>query len=290
MRSPLFLFNQSASVALVRWTMCSRCSWSLASAAALFVAMKAHSTSLHSACNLMSVWLPNSAIRCWSLSSSSAWVAIIPPVFAKIFSKSFCSWTSKSPVLLPMNILIPQTPSMPSISCKSLTLSLVAPAKNPKWFTVFDSARAILASKVARFVALGTLFGISKKAVTPPATAALLPLCKSSLSVLPGSLKWTCGSIAPGSRCNPVPSISNSPVETSNPPPVAIVLMEPLDTRRSPSTIRSDKTKEAFWIRTLPSMVGSDVAGMLASQYCSHLRIGIMASRSLQITEASAMG
>ena len=43
-------------------------------------------------------------------------------------------------------------------------------------------------------------------------------------------------------------------------------------------------------MRTLPSMVGSDVVGMLASQYCSHLRIGIMAPRSLQITEASAVG
>ena len=35
----------------------------------------------------------------------------------------------------------------------------------------------------------GLVFGISKTAVIPPATAALLPEFKSSVSVEPGSLK-----------------------------------------------------------------------------------------------------
>ncbi len=44
----------------------------------------------------------------------------------------------------------------------------------------------------------GTVFGMSATAVTPPAAAARVPDWKSSLSVNPGSLKWTCMSIIPG--------------------------------------------------------------------------------------------
>ena len=44
----------------------------------------------------------------------------------------------------------------------------------------------------------GLVLGISKTDVTPPKTAALLPDSKSSTSVDPGSLKWTCVSIIPG--------------------------------------------------------------------------------------------
>ncbi len=39
--------------------------------------------------------------------------------------------------------------------------------------------------------ALGTVFGISMKLVTPPATAARASLAIVALWVNPGSLKWT---------------------------------------------------------------------------------------------------
>tara|TARA_B110001450_G_scaffold57508_1_gene54140 strand:- start:1556 stop:1714 length:159 start_codon:yes stop_codon:yes gene_type:complete len=44
----------------------------------------------------------------------------------------------------------------------------------------------------------GLVLGISNTLVIPPAIAALLPECKSSVSVEPGSLKWVWVSIHPG--------------------------------------------------------------------------------------------
>ena len=49
----------------------------------------------------------------------------------------------------------------------------------------------------------GLVLGISNTLVIPPAIAALLPECKSSVSVEPGSLKCTCVSIHPGKTINP---------------------------------------------------------------------------------------
>jgi hypothetical protein len=51
------------------------------------------------------------------------------------------------------------------------------------------------------------VFGISNTEVIPPAIAALLPECKSSVSVEPGSLKWVCVSMHPGKTINPLASI-----------------------------------------------------------------------------------
>ena len=45
----------------------------------------------------------------------------------------------------------------------------------------------------ARVVVGGSVFGISKTPVTPPSTAARLPLSRSSLCSLPGSRKWHLG-------------------------------------------------------------------------------------------------
>jgi hypothetical protein len=58
----------------------------------------------------------------------------------------------------------------------------------------------------SRVVVGGAVFGISNTAVTPPSTAARLPLSRSSLCSLPGSRKWTCVSITPGSTCRPLAS------------------------------------------------------------------------------------
>ena len=49
----------------------------------------------------------------------------------------------------------------------------------------------------------GLVLGISNTLVIPPATAALLPECKSSVSVEPGSLKWVCVSMHPGKTVCP---------------------------------------------------------------------------------------
>ena len=53
-------------------------------------------------------------------------------------------------------------------------------------------------SNSSKLVVGGFVFGISKTDVMPPMTAALLPELRSSVSVEPGSLKWTCVSIQPG--------------------------------------------------------------------------------------------
>ncbi len=50
---------------------------------------------------------------------------------------------------------------------------------------------------------LGSVFGISNTAVTPPSTAPREPDSRSSLWVRPGSRKCTWLSITPGSRCRP---------------------------------------------------------------------------------------
>src|SRR5207302_647759 len=55
----------------------------------------------------------------------------------------------------------------------------------------------------------GTVFGISSTVVMPPAAAACEPVSKSSLYVSPGSRKWTCGSIRPGSTWKPLASMTS---------------------------------------------------------------------------------
>ena len=52
----------------------------------------------------------------------------------------------------------------------------------------------------------GLLLGISNTAVIPPATAALLPEFRSSVSVEPGSLKWVWVSMQPGKTIWPFAS------------------------------------------------------------------------------------
>ena len=52
----------------------------------------------------------------------------------------------------------------------------------------------------------GFVLGISKTEVMPPATAALLPELRSSVSVDPGSRKWVWVSIQPGRTVKPLAS------------------------------------------------------------------------------------
>ena len=53
------------------------------------------------------------------------------------------------------------------------------------------AARASLSAMASALSVLGLVFGISKTAVTPPSTAARLPLSRSSFASRPGSRKWT---------------------------------------------------------------------------------------------------
>jgi hypothetical protein len=54
----------------------------------------------------------------------------------------------------------------------------------------------------------GVVFGIPSTIVTPPASAAAVPVAKSSLCSPPGTRKWVCTSINPGKR---IVSIGFSP-------------------------------------------------------------------------------
>ncbi|MBK6404685.1 MAG: hypothetical protein IPF66_06405 [Holophagales bacterium] len=71
--------------------------------------------------------------------------------------------------------------------------------------------------------------GMSTTVVTPPAAAARVPVSNVSRCVNPGSSKWTCPSIAPGSTSRPPRlAISTSPRGSSRGPATAAI--------RSPST------------------------------------------------------
>src|SRR3954451_3946381 len=50
---------------------------------------------------------------------------------------------------------------------------------------------------------IGEVFGMQATAVNPPATADLVPVAIVSLCSWPGSRKWTCMSISPGTTMNP---------------------------------------------------------------------------------------
>ena len=62
---------------------------------------------------------------------------------------------------------------------------------------------ACFASSASRVVVCGTVFGMSKYVVTPPAAAARLSVLMSAFSVSPGSRKCTWLSITPGSTKHP---------------------------------------------------------------------------------------
>ena len=54
----------------------------------------------------------------------------------------------------------------------------------------------------------GFVFGMQQTDVNPPAAAAFVPLMMSSLYSRPGSRRWTCMSINPGTTIIPVASIT----------------------------------------------------------------------------------
>ena len=72
-----------------------------------------------------------------------------------------------------------------------------------------------LASRMSAPATPGSVFGMSKTVVTPPATAAAVRLPKSSFSGKPGSRPWTWASMAPGSTHRPLASTSSGLAEGS---------------------------------------------------------------------------
>ena len=121
-----------------------------------------------------------------------------------------------------MNALKPVTPASAS-SGRVARLFGVRPPQSAK--SAYDDllAAATFASKEDRSRVGGcALSGISMQVVTPPAISARLPVSHPSHAVRPGSLKWTWGSMPPGSTSAPVASISRAAPPSSSGPISAI--------------------------------------------------------------------
>ena len=78
------------------------------------------------------------------------------------------------------------------------------------------SASFLFSSRFATVIVGGIVFGMSIIVVTPPFAAAIEPERKSSLCVIPGSLKWTWPSINPGITIFPFMSMTSSAVIISS--------------------------------------------------------------------------
>ena len=72
---------------------------------------------------------------------------------------------------------------------RDAAFSALAPMKKAKSQNIRSVPRATLSAKAGESVVVGLVFGISKTAVTPPATAARDPVNRSSLCSGPGSRK-----------------------------------------------------------------------------------------------------
>ena len=81
--------------------------------------------------------------------------------------------------------------------------TLQLPARWACWMT--NSAAACVSRA-------GSVFGMQATDVTPPATAAAVPVAMVSSSSRPGSRRWTCMSIRPGETISPVQSRIRSAV------------------------------------------------------------------------------
>ena len=135
-----------------------------------------------------------------------------------------------------MNTLTPAQPGARSSSGNSSTLSRVPPMKKAKSQCMRCRPRFTLALKVCSVTVSGSVFGISKTAVTPPIAALREPVSRSSLCVSPGSRKCTCVSITPGRMCSPLQSITSAAEPGANEP---IAATRPLVTAISRTPVPS---------------------------------------------------
>src|SRR5918999_698766 len=114
-------------------------------------------------------------------------------------------------------------------------------------------ARASLSASASASVVVGSVFGISNTAVTPPSTAAREPVSRSSFHSRPGSRKWTWVSITPGSTVRPAAS-NTSPAEAWARSPIAATL--------PPRTPTSAGPRPAWFTTSPPRTIRSKVSGM----------------------------
>ena len=94
------------------------------------------------------------------------------------------------PVELPMNIFTPAAARQAFELRERVGVLGVAPMKKAWSHQARPLARASLSSSAASLSVLGLVLGISNTAVTPPSTAARVPVERSSLCSRPGSRKW----------------------------------------------------------------------------------------------------
>src|SRR5581483_11983741 len=99
----------------------------------------------------------------------------------------------------------------------------------------------------------GTVFGMSTTVVMPPQTAAVEPVVKSSLWVMPGSRKCTWPSNRPGKICLPLTSISSLPWGRESSEPMATITSLLIAT--PPLNVASGVTTQPFFITRSAAMI-----------------------------------
>src|SRR5262245_56520908 len=120
----------------------------------------------------------------------------------KIPSSVLLLSTSILPVEEPIKTFTPHT-WLKSVFRISARVSFAAHIKKELFANELRAQISYFSSSSFCVSVFGTVFGISIKEVTPPATAALDSVKISALCVRPGSRKWTWSSIQPGKRYKP---------------------------------------------------------------------------------------
>src|SRR5690606_35205742 len=103
-------------------------------------------------------------------------------------------------------------------------------------------ARRILSARASALVVSGRVLGISNTALTPPSTAARLPVSRSSFCSGPVSRKSTGVTLTHGSVCRHVHSITS---------PAAVATMLPSAAIR-PLRMPTSRTPVPSWLTTVP--------------------------------------
>src|SRR5437867_2573386 len=127
-------------------------------------------------------------------------------------------------------------------SSSPLSSLLIAPVG--KTFT--HAGRCLMNEIVPALSAGGFVFGMQTTEVNPPRAAQRVPVSMVSLSLRPGSRRWTCMSIRPGTTSFPVASITSPPAE-------ATILPASMQTSRISSTPLAGSMTRPFLILMFPS-------------------------------------